>query len=106
MHSILDKMSYPHVLPDHVQLIMLLLGEELKSYKFFSTLRSIGLDDAFYQSDLGSFILAKVGLNEDSNEVLDRYYQLLAQHSEHLQTSEASVRECAFTCYQALIAKG
>ncbi|GCC50114.1 hypothetical protein SanaruYs_03290 [Chryseotalea sanaruensis] len=98
-------MSYPHVLLDHVQLILLLLGEELKSYKFFSTLRSIGLDDAFFQSDLGSFILVKVGLDEDSNEVQDRYYHLLAQYSEPLQASEASVRECAFSCYLALVAK-
>ncbi len=90
-------------IPDRVQLILVLAGEEIKSCKFFSTLRQVGLDDAFYQTNLCSLILQKMGFEEESNEVLDGYFTLLERHSERLEATENSVRECAFQFYLELL---
>lgn len=97
-------MSYPQVVPQNVQLILTLIGEELKSCKFFSTLRTVGLDDAFYQTNLCSLILGKAGFEEETNELLDHYFHLLARHSQELEATDASVRACAFQFYLDLIA--
>jgi hypothetical protein len=96
-------MSYPHVVPNNIELILTIIGEELKSCKFFSTLRTVGLDDAFYQTNLCSLILAKAGFEEETNELLDQYFNLLSHYSKTLEATDASVRDCAFQFYMELV---
>ena len=86
-------------------LALLLIGEELKSHKFFSTLRTLGLDDAFYQTDLSSFILASVNLNDESNETLDFYFALLEKHSQCITTTKASVIKAATAFHADLMSE-
>jgi len=90
------------VTPAKFKLILLLLGEELKSCKFFSTLRQLGLEDTFYQTDLSACILNHLGLDAEQHEVLDRYFQLLAHYSKQVETTTDSVQECAFRFYMDL----
>lgn len=97
-------MSNQRVLPANDQLLLALIGEELKSSKFFSTLRELGLDDVFFQTNLGSLILSKAGFDEESNHALDAYYELLERHSANMESNNESVRECAFRFYLELMA--
>lgn len=90
------------VTPAKFKLILLLLGEELKSCKFFSTLRQLGLDDTFYQTDLSTCILNNMGLDAEQHEVLNRYFDLLSHHSQQLEATPESVQECAFRFYMDL----
>jgi hypothetical protein len=98
-------MLYSHqVLPDNIQIILALIGEELKSYKFFNSLREIGLDDSFYQSNLSSLILSKAGFYEESDEVSDYYFNLLSRYSQQLEPKDASVKQQALEVYLDLLA--
>jgi hypothetical protein len=49
-------------LSPRAKLILRLIYEDLKGHKFFDGLRTLGLDDDFYQPELGSLILEYVGL--------------------------------------------
>lgn len=91
------KLVEPGFLRDN--LILLLIGEELKSHKFFSALRKLGLDDAFYQTDLSTYILNYTGFDAEQDAVVDRYFHLLSHYSEQLEANCASVRDCAFGFY-------
>ena len=96
------KLVEPVFLRDN--LILLLIGEELKSHKFFSALRKLGLDDAFYQTDLSTYILNHTGFDAEQDAVVDRYFHLLSHYSEQLEATRASVRDCAFGFYVNLVA--
>src|SRR5690349_14553326 len=89
--------------PKKVQVVLIMIGEELKSCKFFTALRELGLDDAFYQTDLSTYILTQAGFDAESDAVLGRYFRLLSKHSEQLDTKPESVRECAFRFYMELV---
>lgn len=67
--------------PSAEKVIIYLIREELKSRKFFEGLREIGLDDAFYQTDLLELIMAGLGLMPDSTEQYAFCYNLISKHS-------------------------
>ncbi len=79
-----------------------LIQEELKSRKFFNTLRTVGLDDAFYQTDLCNLILAHFELDAEANAVLDFYYQLFEKHSAHVEANRSSLEQLAEAVYREL----
>ena len=67
--------------PSAEKVIVYLIREELKSRKFFEGLRELGLDDAFYQTDLLELIMAGLGLMPDSTEQYAFCYNLISKHS-------------------------
>lgn len=85
------------------ELILVLLREELKSHKFFGVLRTIGLDDAYFQTDLSDTILKFVGLNDETNHTLDLYFNLLEKHSQNIEANNESVMKEAHEFYNELI---
>lgn len=85
------------------ELILVLLREELKSYRFFGVLRTIGLDDAYFQTDLSDTILKFVGLNDETNHTLDLYFNLLEKHSQIIEANNESVMKEAQEFYSELI---
>jgi len=70
--------------PSAEKVIVYLIREELKSRKFFETLRELGLDDAFYQADLLELIMVGLGLIPDSTEHYAFCYDLISKHSAHV----------------------
>jgi hypothetical protein len=93
-------------MPKSVQnsdLTLHLIKEELKSRKFFNVLRTVGLDDAFYQADLYSPILEHFELNDDSNETLDFYYALFEKYSVTVEANENSLTRAALDVYAELV---
>jgi len=65
--------------------IIHLIGEELKSRKFFEGLRDLGLDDAFYQANLLELIMTAMGLPPESHdEHYNFYHDVLRKHSDRV----------------------
>jgi hypothetical protein len=77
------------------ELAAVLIGEELKSRKFFNTLQQLGLDNSYYQPHLDEAILSCLGITDNSNETFDRYYAVLEEHAEKIGTKQESVEEQA-----------
>ena len=82
------------------KVIIQLVREELKSRKFFETLRDLGLDDAFYQTDLLDIIMASLDLSSD------RHYtfcaDLLRKHSARVLQNHDELLEEAQRVYGML----
>jgi hypothetical protein len=93
-----------HEQPTDIDLILTLIGEELKSSKFFSTLRTVGLDDTFYQTNLCSLIFSYAGFEEETNELLDTYVSLLEHYSNQLQANDDSLNKLSYQFYVDLLA--
>lgn len=90
-------------LPSKVENTLYLIKEELKSRKFFNSLRESGLDDCHYQPHLDELIMASVGLDDDSNETFDFYYNTIEEYSEKIVPGESSAVEQAFNVYLELV---
>lgn len=82
--------------------ILLLICEELKSRKFFDTLKLLGLDNSDYQPNLDDVILNCIGLCDDSNATLDFYYALIEKHASEIEASRESIETQALLVYQNL----
>ena len=93
------------VFSNKTDLTLHLIKEELKSRKFFNVLRSVGLDDAFYQADSCSIILEQFGLNDDANVTLDFYYALFEKHCIMIEENDNSLTSAALDVYAGLLAE-
>lgn len=83
--------------------VLFLIGEELKSRKFFSTLQDLGLDDSWCQPHLDEAILACLDLNDNTNEIFDYYYAIMNEHAALIDKSPASIEEQARVVYVKLV---
>jgi hypothetical protein len=94
-------------LPAKTELTLYLIKEELKSHKFFSGLRNLGLDDSYYHTDLSPIILANLGLNDETNETIDFYFALLDKYSQYIEPDRDrdSIMKEALNMYIDLIAE-
>ena len=87
---------------ESTDLIVFLIGEELKSRKFFNTLQQLGLDNSYYQPHLDEAIMAGVGLTDESNTTQDFYYHVMEAHAEKIDIKEETVKEIAKLAYAKL----
>jgi hypothetical protein len=83
-------------------LTLFLIGEELKSRRFFHTLLQLGLDDSYYQPHLDEAILAFTGLTDESDATLDFYYAVMEEHARKIGTDKQSVGREALGAYTRL----
>jgi hypothetical protein len=91
--------------PTQKELILQLLKQELKSYRFFNGLREVGLDDSFYHSDFSSLVLTYIGFDDEENATYDFYFALLEKYSARFQPNEDAVMNLALSVYGELISK-
>ena len=89
--------------PTQKELILQLLKQELKSYRFFNGLREVGLDDSFYHSDFSSLVLTYIGFNDEENSTYDFYFALLEKYSSCFQPNEETVMKLALNVYLELV---
>lgn len=82
--------------------VLFLIGEELKSRRFFNTLMDLGLDNAYYQPHLDEAILACLGLTDDTNETFDRYSRVMNEHAQKIGIKPESVKAEAKHVYETL----
>jgi hypothetical protein len=85
--------------------IIFLIGEELKSRRFFNTLQEMGLDDSHFQPHLDEAIMACLGL-DDSNATLDFYFTVMSEHASKIGIKSESVTGEAKRVYEKLVANG
>lgn len=76
---------------DSERLIIALISAELKSRKFFNTLQDLGLDDSWCQPHLDDIILACLGIDDDTNETFDFYYDVMNKHASKIDKTKSSV---------------
>lgn len=93
-------------LPRKMDLALYLICEELKSYKLFMGLQQAGLDHSPYRPHLDSAILRTIGLEDESNEMLDFYYATLEKHAEEIEKDRDTIVRQALKVYHALRVKG
>jgi hypothetical protein len=90
--------------PTQKELILQLLKQELKSYRFFNGLRAVGLDDSFYHSDFSSLVLTYIGFDDEENTTYDFYFALFEKYSAYFQPGEEVVMKLALSVYLKLMA--
>jgi hypothetical protein len=90
-------------LPLDVDLVLYLIGEELKSQKFFNGLHKIGIDDCYYQIRLGKLILCHRGLDDSSDEVFNLFYALIERRSKKIEADSESVMKQTVRVYAELV---
>ena len=90
-------------LPSNMDLVLYLIREELKSRKFFNTLRKAGLHDCVYQPNLDSLILTQVGLDGDTGETFHFYNTLMEKRSRKLTEDPEHITRQAMKVYTALL---
>ncbi len=91
--------------PTQKELVLQLLKQELKSYRFFNGLREVGLDDSFYHSDFSSLVLTYIGFDDEENVTYDFYFALLEKYSTYFQSNEETVMKLALRVYLELVAE-
>lgn len=89
-------------LPRKAQLALFLIGEELKSRKLFYVLNKVGLEYSFYQPHLDEAILSCVGLDNESEEIFDTYYQVIEKRCVKIKDDQKSVMKQALKVYLKL----
>lgn len=92
-------------LPHATDLLLFLIGEELKSHRLALGLQQAGLDYSPYLPHLNSAIFRELGLNEGSDETHDLYYQVLQAHAQKIDASRESVTQHAIQVYETLVAQ-
>lgn len=86
----------------NVDFTLHLIREELKIRKFFNTLRQIGLEDCYYQPDLGTLILKSLGIDDGKDETFYHYSDLMDRCSRQIQPNYESIKEQALIVYKDL----
>jgi hypothetical protein len=87
------------------KLILRLIYEDLKAHQFFEGLRALGLDDTFYQPELGSIILTYSGLARKIEDSYSFYFDLLCRHSKGMKADGYSVAKRSIGVYLDLMAE-
>jgi CRISPR/Cas system-associated protein Cas5 (RAMP superfamily) len=90
-------------LPSDVQYSLYLIKEELKSRKFFNMLNEAGLCDCYFQPHLDSLILLSVGLDDDTDETFNIYFDIIEKRSRKIEADNDSIMKQAFKVYQELV---
>lgn len=99
-----ENRYYPLIkMPSHMEVTLFLIGEELKSRKFFNSLQELGLDDSYYQPHLDELIMANVRLDDDSNDTFDFYYNIMEKYSKKIEPDKDSITEQALNAYTELV---
>ena len=88
---------------DPKDLSLYLIREELKIRKFFNTLREIGIEDCYYQPDLGTLILKSLGIDDGKDETFYHYSDLMDQHAKKITADARSIKKQAMKVYKALV---
>jgi hypothetical protein len=82
-----------------------LIGEELKTRKFFNTLREAGIEDCYLQPDLGTLILKSLGIDDGKDETFYYYSDLMDHHAKKITADARSINKQAINVYKQLVKK-
>ena len=96
--------AFPLVkLPYSIDKILYLIREELKSQKFFSSLQKCGIDDCYYQPQLGRLILQEMGLDDGSDEIFNTYCDIIEKRLKKVEPDGKTLMKQAMKVYVELV---
>lgn len=86
--------KYPLIqLPKKIEMILFLIREELKSEKHFSLLENVGVVETQYQPHLCKLILLKMGLDDGSDVVFQKYYEIIERRKKKVSGKKSLVKQ-------------
>ncbi len=85
-----------------VDTIVYLIREELKLIRLFGALANAGFGDPSIEPSLEGLILQALGLTECSDDLFNRYFDIMKTHSAQADESDDSFTEQALLAYQSL----
>lgn len=92
-------------LPTETELILYLIRQELKLTKIYNGLHNIGYSDSYYESHLGTLILALMEFDDTDDSLIDFYVKLIDKYSEKIEPNNDSMMKCTMKVYQKLNAE-
>lgn len=90
-------------MPDDIQTILYLIGEELKSRRLFHALHKIGIDDCYFQVHLDSLILSQIGLDDGRDDTFHLYTDIMDKRCKKIAADRESVMKQALRVYHELL---
>jgi hypothetical protein len=91
-------------LPGKTNITLCLIGEELKSRKFFHILQEIGLEDCYFQPNLDSLILQSMDMDDGADETFSTYNAIMEKRSRKIEAGDESVMKQVMKVYEELLA--
>ena len=98
-------MSSPQQQYPSARVTIILIQEQLKSFKLFVTLSHLGIEAVFYQANLIELIMSGVGLSTDSKVDYGFCYCLLMKHSHRIVEDADELYDEATRVYRLLAAR-
>lgn len=99
-----SKILYSLVrLPNKIDQVLYMIGEDLKSQKFFNTMNALDWSDNFYQPRLAVLILKHMNLDDGSDEIVNFYYALVEKHSKKVEADNNSLMKQVMKVYAKLV---
>lgn len=63
----------------------------------------MGLDDCYFQPHLDTLILNSPGMDEDTGEIFDAYYEIMVRRSQKIDAGNDSMMTQALKAYNELL---
>ncbi|MBK7652180.1 MAG: hypothetical protein IPJ20_17720 [Flammeovirgaceae bacterium] len=100
----LKNPTYPLIkMPIDIQIPLYLIKEELKSRKLFHMLQELGMTDCDFEPHLDSLILQIIGLDEDDDNVSDKYFDVMERRSKKIEADRDQIMKQAVKAYHEIL---
>lgn len=86
-------------LPQNIDYCLFLIGEELKTRRFFNGLRNVGIEDVSLQPGLDRLILKLAGLDDGADATYEFHSNIMDHRCEKIEEHRDSLAEQAFKVY-------
>lgn len=86
-----------------MQMSLCLIKEELKTRKLFRILQEIGMTECGFEPHLDSLILQTIGLDDEDDNVSDRYFTIMEKRSKKIEGNNDSMMKQTFKAYREIM---
>ncbi|NJM24184.1 MAG: hypothetical protein HC859_00145 [Bacteroidia bacterium] len=94
-----SETAYPPAANRQESVIVKLIMADLRNRGLFKTLRSVGLEGSWCETDLSEVIFACLGIDNPRDWHFLHYYQMLDTHTERLTQDAKTLTASAMTIY-------
>jgi hypothetical protein len=92
-------------LPQSTDTLLFLISQELKIRKLFNALHKAGIEECYYAPCLDRLILAEIGIEDVTNDVVEYYCNVMDKRSRKIKPNSESIMKQALKAYGELIAE-
>jgi hypothetical protein len=90
---------------EHMEEVLFLIREQLKSRRFFNAMRSLGVGESIGEVHLEALILHMMEIDDGSDEVINFFSMLLDKHSQEFDEDLDTLDKSAVVVYSQLVGK-